>query len=278
MNGKTVVVTGTSNGIGFVTALELARMGARVLMVVRNEQKGKATLEAIKKQTGQKAEMFLADLSLINQTRRVATEISAAAPKIDVLVNNAGGIFMERLETREGLEMTFALNHMAYFALSTLLLENLKAASNARIVNVSSDGHKTAKIDWDDLQAKQKFNLSAVYGNSKLMNLLFSNELARQLEGTGVTSNALNPGMVATGIGQNAKGVWKLLIGLAKPFFLTPERGAGTSIYLASSKEVHGVTGKYWDKKQPVQPSAAALDQNLQKRLWLESEKIMTRF
>jgi NAD(P)-dependent dehydrogenase (short-subunit alcohol dehydrogenase family) len=275
MKGKTVVVTGASNGIGFITALELARLGARVLIVVRNAQKGQATLEAIKKQTGQTAELFLADLSLVAQTRRVAAAIKAAAPTIDVLVNNAGGLFMERLETSEGLEMTFALNHMGYFALTTLLLDHLKATTNARVVNVSSDGHKTAKIDWDDLQAKQTFNLSAVYGNSKLMNLLFSNELARQLEGTGVTSNALNPGMVATGIGQNVKGVWKLLIGLAKPFFLTPERGAQTSIYLASSQEVQTATGLYWDKNRPIQPSAAALDQTHQKRLWLESEKIM---
>jgi NAD(P)-dependent dehydrogenase (short-subunit alcohol dehydrogenase family) len=277
MKGKTIVVTGASNGIGFITALELARMGARVLIVVRNEQKGKATLEAIRKQTGQTPELFLADLSLVSQVRRVAEEIKAAAPKIDVLVNNAGGIFMERIETSEGLEMTFALNHMAYFALTTLLLENLKAAPHARVVNVSSDGHKTAQIPWDDLQAQHKFNISLVYGNSKLMNLLFSNELARQLEGTNITSNALNPGMVATGIGQNVKGVWKLLIGLAKPFFLTPKRGAETSIYLASSQDVQSTTGMYWDKKRPIQPSTTALDQTAQKRLWLESEMIMAK-
>ncbi len=275
MNGKTVVVTGASNGIGAVTALELARKGARVLIVVRNEQKGKAVLEQIKTQTGQSAELFLADLSLIKETRRVAEEISRAAPSIDVLVNNAGGIFTERLETSEGLEMTFALNHMAYFAMTSILLPNLKAASNARIVSVSSNAHTMARILWDDLQAKNKFNGTIAYGNSKLMNLLFSNELARQLEGTGITSNALHPGVVSTGFAQNATGAWKWFFTLAKPFLITPEKGAETSIHLASSKEIASATGLYWDKKRPVQPSAAALDQTSQKHLWLESERIM---
>ncbi len=275
MNGKIVVVTGASNGIGAVTALELARMGARVLLVVRNEQKGKLVLEQIKNQTGQNAELFLADLSLVGQTRRVAEEISRVAPVIDVLVNNAGGIFTERLETKEGLEMTFALNHMAYFALTTLLLPNLKAAKNARVVSVSSNAHNMARIRWDDLQAKEKFNGTTAYGNSKLMNLLFSNELARQLEGTGMTSNALHPGVVSTGFAQNATGAWKWFFGFAKPFLITPEKGAETSIYLASSHEIESATGMYWDKKRPVQPSAAALDQTSQKHLWLESEKIM---
>ena len=275
MNGKTVVVTGASNGIGFMTALELARLGARVLMVVRNEAKGKASCEEIKKQTGVTPELFVADLSLVAQARRVAEEIGLAAPKIDVLVNNAGGIFTERLETSEGLEMTFALNHMAYFVLTTALLDNLKAAGSARVVSVASNAHNMARIRWDDLQAKQKFNGSVAYGNSKLMNILFSNELSRQLEGTGVTSNSLHPGVVATGFAQNATGVWKWFFSLAKPFLITPEKGAQTSIYLASSKEIESATGLYWDNKRPVQPSAAGLDQTSQKHLWLESERIL---
>ena len=275
MQRKTAVVTGASNGIGFITALELARQGARVLMVVRNESKGQASLNMIKAQTGQTPELFVADLSLVAQARRVAEEISLAAPKIDVLVNNAGGIFTERLETSEGLEMTFALNHMAYFALTTALLDNLKAAGSARVVSVSSNAHTMAQLRWDDLQAKQKFNGTVAYGNSKLMNILFSNELARQLEGTGMTSNALHPGVVATGFAQNATGAWKWFFSLAKPFLITPEKGAQTSLYLASSKEIEGATGLYWDKKRPVQPSSAALDQTSQKHLWLESERIL---
>jgi NAD(P)-dependent dehydrogenase (short-subunit alcohol dehydrogenase family) len=276
MIGKTVVVTGASNGIGFITALELARLGARVLMVVRNEAKGKASLEQIKKQTGQTPELFVADLSLVAQTRRVANQISAAAPKIDVLVNNAGGIFTERLETSEGLEMTFALNHMAYFVLTTALMDNLKASGAARVVSVASNAHNMARLRWDDLQAKEKFNGSVAYGNSKLMNILFSNELSRQFEGTSMTSNSLHPGVVATGFAQNASGAWKWFFTLAKPFLVTPEKGAQTSIYLASSKEIESATGLYWDNKRPLQPSAAALDQTSQKHLWLESERILT--
>ena len=275
MTGKTVVVTGASNGIGFITALELARLGARVLMVVRNEAKGKASCEEIKRQTGSSPELFVADLSLVAQARRVAEEIKAAAPKIDVLVNNAGGIFTERLETSEGLEMTFALNHMAYFVLTETLLENLKAAGSARVVSVASNAHNMARIRWDDLQLKQKFTGSVAYGNSKLMNILFSNELSRRLEGTGITSNALHPGVVATGFAQNASGAWKWFFSLAKPFLVTPEKGAQTSIYLAVSKEIESATGLYWDNKRPIQPSAAALDQTSQKHLWLESERIL---
>jgi NAD(P)-dependent dehydrogenase (short-subunit alcohol dehydrogenase family) len=275
MTGKTVVVTGASNGIGFVTALELARLGARVLMVVRNETKGRASLEEIKRQTGQTPELFVADLSLVAQTRRVAKEISAATLKIDVLVNNAGGIFTERIETSEGLEMTFALNHMAYFVLTTTLLENLRAAGSARVVSVASNAHNMAQLRWDDLQLKQKFSGSVAYGNSKLMNILFSSELARQLEGTALTSNALHPGVVSTGFAQNATGAWKWFFTLAKPFLITPEKGAQTSLYLASSQETNGMTGLYWDKKRSVQPSPAALDQTSQKHLWLESERIL---
>jgi NAD(P)-dependent dehydrogenase (short-subunit alcohol dehydrogenase family) len=275
MTGKTVVVTGASNGIGLITALELAKLGARVLMVVRNEAKGRASCEEIRDKTGVTPELFVADLSLMAQARRVAAEISVAAPRIDVLVNNAGGIFTERLETSEGLEMTFALNHMAYFVLTTALLDNLKAAGSARVVSVASNAHSMARIRWDDLQAKQKFNGSVAYGNSKLMNILFSNELSRQLEGTGVTSNSLHPGVVATGFAQNASGAWKWFFSLAKPFLVTPEKGAQTSIYLASSKEIESATGLYWDNKRPVQPSAAALDQTSQKHLWLESERIL---
>lgn len=270
-----MVVTGASNGIGLITALELAKLGARVLMVVRNEAKGRASCEEIRGKTGVTPELFVADLSLMAQARRVAAEISVAAPRIDVLVNNAGGIFTERLETSEGLEMTFALNHMAYFVLTTALLDNLKAAGSARVVSVASNAHSMARIRWDDLQAKQKFNGSVAYGNSKLMNILFSNELSRQLEGTGVTSNSLHPGVVATGFAQNASGAWKWFFSLAKPFLVTPEKGAQTSIYLASSKEIESATGLYWDNKRPVQPSAAALDQTSQKHLWLESERIL---
>ena len=275
MNDKTVVVTGASNGIGLITALELAKQGARLLMVVRNKQKGMATVESIKQQTGQTPELFIADLSLVSQTRRVAAEISLAAPKIDVLVNNAGAMFTQRSETSEGLEMTFALNHMAYFVLTNALLDNLKAAPQARIVNVSSEAHRQGKINWDDLQAKQKYSAFGVYGTSKLHNILFSSQLARRLEGTGIVSNALHPGVVATGFAAENSGVIGFIFKLIRPLMITPEKGAATTIHLASSQEVQGITGKYWNNKRATQASGAALDQSAQQRLWLESERIL---
>lgn len=265
---KTAVVTGASNGIGMVTALELDRQGYKVLFVVRNREKGQAVLERCKN-----AQMFVADLSLVRETLRVAEEMKQAAPQIDVLVNNAGAIFQNRLETTEGLEMTFALNHMGYFALTTALMPHF--AQGVRVVSVSSDAHRTGAIIWDDLQAKRKYEGFAAYCRSKRMNVLFANELARRLEGRGV-SNSLHPGVVATGFAAESKGFIGMLFKLIRPTMITPEQGAKTMLYLASSPEVAGATGLYWDKSRPVKASAAALDITAQKHLWLESEKIVT--
>jgi retinol dehydrogenase 12 len=264
---KTAVVTGASNGSGLVTAVALDRLGYRVLMAVRNRQKGQAVLERCKN-----AQLFVADLSLVRQTLQVAEEIKAAAPQIDVLVNNAGAIYNQRLETPEGLEMTFALNHMGYFVLTTALMPNF--AQGVRVVSVSSDAHRTGAIVWDDLQARRKYDGFAAYCRSKAMNVLFSNELARRLGERG-TSNALHPGVVATGFAAESKGFIGTLFKLIRPLMVTPEKGAETMLYLASSPDVAGATGLYWDKKRPVKAAPAVLDQTAQKHLWVESEQIV---
>ena len=278
LEGKTVLVTGATNGIGKVTALELARLGARVLIVGRDPQRGRAALEEIRAQTGNtKLELLLADLSLMSETRRLAREVTAITSSLDVLVNNAGAIFTTREETSEGLEKTFALNHMSYFLLTNLLLESLKASREARVVNVSSDAHRIAPVNFEDLQARNGFNSMRVYGQSKLMNVLFSNALARRLEGTGVTSNALHPGVVATGFAQGSSGVWNWVFKLLRfvpGAMVTPQQGARTSVYLASSDAVRGVTGLYFNNARPVTPSPAALEITTQDRLWLESERL----
>ena len=278
MTGKTVLVTGATNGIGKITALELSKMGARVLLVARDPSKGAATIDEIKRAVPDaNLELLLADLSLMSDTRKLAEEVKAKVGALDVLVNNAGAIFTERKVTSEGLEQTFALNHMNYFLLTNLLLEQLKAAPAARVVNVSSEAHRFGRVNFDDLQSLKSFAGMNVYGNSKLMNVLFSNALTRRLEGTKVVTNALHPGVVATGFAQSSAGPWKWMFDLLRFIpgaMITPERGAETSVYLASSDAVQGVTGAYWNNKRIAKASASSQDRDVQERLWLESQRI----
>ena len=278
MTGKTVLVTGATNGIGKITALELAKMGARVLLVARDPSKGAATLEEIKRVVPDaNLELLLADLSLMADTRKLADEVKSKVAALDVLVNNAGAIFTERKVTSEGLEETFALNHMNYFLLTNLLLGELKDAPAARIVNVSSEAHRYGRVNFDDLQSLKGFSGMSVYGTSKLMNILFSNALVRRLEGTRVVTNALHPGVVATGFAQSSTGPWKWLFGLLRYIpgaMIPPERGAETSVYLASSSEVEGVTGAYWSNKRLTKAASVTQDRDVQERLWLESTRI----
>jgi NAD(P)-dependent dehydrogenase (short-subunit alcohol dehydrogenase family) len=277
MAGKTVLVTGSTGGIGKVTALELARMGANVCIVARNKAKGEAVLEEIKKATGNaQIELFVGDLSGINDVRRVAQEFKAKHPKLHVLVNNAGGVFDTRQTTTDGLEYTFAFNHLAYFLLTNLLLETLKASAPSRVVNVSSAAQANGKIDFDDLMNEKRYSAFGAYSASKLANVMFTYALARRLKATGVTVNALHPGVVGTNFGSNAKSaLWRGVASLAKAFSMPPERGAETSVYLASSSEVEGVSGKYFDKKKAVASSAASQDEAAQERLWAESAKLV---
>ncbi len=276
MTGKTVLITGATNGIGKIAALELARMGASVALVARNQAKGQAVLDEIKRVTNNsKLELFIADLSSMADVRQLAEDFAAEHGTLDVLLNNAGAFYSERKLSKDGLEMTFALNHMSYFLLTNLLLPVLKATPNSRVVSVSSAAHTSGKLYFANLQGEQKFNGWKAYSDSKLENALFTFALARCLEGTGVTANCLHPGFVKTSFGEGNSGFFAMVLGVAKNLFaISIEAGAQTMIHLASSPDVAGVTGKYFDKSKIASSSAASLDQAVQEQLWVHSEKI----
>jgi NAD(P)-dependent dehydrogenase (short-subunit alcohol dehydrogenase family) len=268
MAGRVCVVTGATSGIGRVTALGLARLGATVVACGRDEARTRATVEALRRESGNPAvEYALADLTDQAQVRAMAAEIAGRHPRLDVLINNAGGFFMRRRESVEGVEMTLALNHLAPFLLTNLLLDRLQASAPARVVNVSSDMHRNVTLDLDDLQMTTSYRGTAAYGRAKLALVLFTYELARHLEGSGVTANALHPGFVATGIGLPA-----LLEPLLKPLMRlvarSPEEGARTSLYLATSPQVAGVTGAYYIDEQAVDSAPLTYDEDLARRLW----------
>ena len=278
MKGKTIVATGATSGIGEVAALELARMGARVVIVARDEGRAKATMRKLESAApGLGHRVHLADLSSMAEARRVGAAIAGSEPRIDVLLNNAGAMFAERRLTTEGLELTFALNHMAYFVLTQALRERLVASASARIVSTASNAHQGASLDFNDLQSAKGYSGFKVYGRSKLANILFTRELARRLAGTGVTANCLHPGFVATRFGDSAGGWTSRLIPLAKAFALSPEKGADTIVYLASSPEVDKETGEYFVKRKITAPSLAARDDAAAKRLWEASEALAGR-
>jgi retinol dehydrogenase-12 len=275
MQDKICLVTGATSGIGRVTAQALAQQGATVVIAARHPERGAATVRQITQETGNsQVELLIADLSVQAQVRQLAEEFQHRFARLDVLVNNAGALFTKRLPSAEGLEMTFALNHLNYFLLTNLLLDTLKASAPARIVNVSSDAHRRTRIDFADLQGEHRYNGWRAYCQSKLANLLFTYELARQLETTGVTANAMHPGFVATGFGRNNRGLFALFIRLAQLTALSPEQGAETLIYLAASPEVDGVTGTYVVKKRAVKSSRESYDQAAAQRLWQLSAEL----
>jgi NAD(P)-dependent dehydrogenase (short-subunit alcohol dehydrogenase family) len=280
MSGKTAIVTGGNSGIGLETAVALAEHGARVLITARDAERGKAALDVIKARSGSDdVELVLFDLASLASVREGAAEILSRCPRIDVLVNNAGLVLTSRSETSDGFESTFAINHLGPFLLTNLLLDRIKASAPARIVNVSSTAHNAARrgIDFDDLNATGGYRGMQVYGASKLANILFTTELARRLEGTGVTANSLHPGTVRTGYGKggDTTGILRVGIAIASPFFLSPEKGARTSVFLASSPEVEGVTGKYFVKCKARPPSKAAQDKDAARQLWEVSEQMV---
>jgi retinol dehydrogenase 12 len=269
MDGKTCLITGATSGIGKETAVALARLGARVVLIGRDAGRTRATADWITGQAGAEPVAFLvADLSSQAEVRRVARDFRDKYARLDVLVNNAGAIFTRRETTVDGFERTWALNHLAYFLLTHELLDLLKAGAPARIVSVASTMHTGGVIDFDNLQGETSYGGVSAYSRSKLANVLFTYALARRLEGTGVTANCLHPGGVATGFGHNRPGIIDLVLRLAKPFLLTAERGAATSIYLASSPEIEGVTGTYFARCKPARSSTASHDHALQERLW----------
>jgi NAD(P)-dependent dehydrogenase (short-subunit alcohol dehydrogenase family) len=268
------MVTGATSGIGKVTARELSKQGAVVVIVGRSGQRAEATAAEIRAAGGEQVEIMLADLTSMVSIRALAQDFRAKYTRLDVLVNNAGAVFTSRQTSPDGLEMTFALNHISYFLLTYLLRDVLTATPGARVVNVSSDAHYGGKINFDDLQPTRGYSGFGVYANTKLMNVLFTYELARQLEGSGVTANALHPGLVATNFSRNNGWLMNLFWSMISPFALSVEQGAQTSLYLASSPEVEGVSGQYFDKRAPKRSSADSYNRETQRRLWQVSEQL----
>ncbi len=273
--GKHCMITGASSGLGKVTAIELARMGARLTLVCRNRARGEAIVAEIRHRTGNDAvTLMLADLSVQQSIRELAAALLADREPLHVLVNNAGVFNLRRELTADGIEAVFAVNHLSYFMLTMLLLERLRQSAPARIVNVASAAHRHGTIDFDDLGGARRFRPMRIYAQSKLANILFTYELARRLEGSGVSVNCAHPGGVATGLGANNGALAKLLMPLIGLFMRSPERGAVTQIYLASSAEVEGVSGQYFVDCKPARSSAQSYDLALARRLWEVSERM----
>ena len=279
MAGRTCLVTGANSGIGKETALGLARLGARVVLVCRNAQKGALALSEIHRASGSTPpELLIADLSSLASVRTLAAQVQQRCPRLDVLINNAGAAVPSRTLSADGIEMTLAANHLGPSLLTLLLLDRLKASTPSRIVNVSSDAHRNARLDMDDLQfARRKYNALAAYGQSKLLMNAFTFELARRLEGTGVTANCLHPGVVATNIWPpDAPWYFKLAVAAIKPFMLNARRGAEVSLYVAGSPDVAGVTGQYFVKSKVAESSPLSRDPKVMADVWQWTEQTIT--
>jgi len=275
MNGKTVLITGANQGIGKASAIALGKMGAKLVLVCRNEVKAREAIVDIEKAGVKNVELIVGDLGSQADVRRVAAEFLAKHDRLDVLLNNAGLIVPSRRTTADGIEETLAINHLGPFLLTNLLLDVLKKTPNARVVTVSSRAHRGGRMHWDDLQLAHGYSVMKAYAQSKLCNILFTRELAKRLEGTGVTANCLHPGVIASGFGQTYGGALSVIIKLAKPFLATTEDGAKTQVWLSSSPEVEGVTGKYFEKCAEAKPTKYALEEAAPARLWEISEKLV---
>ncbi len=275
MLGKICLITGANSGIGFETALGLAEMGASVVMACRNETKGKEAQERIKTKTGNvSVDLMTVDLSSQNSIRTFAGDFKERYKSLNILINNAGGINSKKKMTEEGYEVTFAVNYLAPFLLTNLLIPVLKKGAPSRIINVSSEAHFFGKIDFKNFQGEKGYNVMSSYANAKLALILFTNELAGRLEGSGITVNSLHPGFVSSNFGKSEGLVYKVGISLLKPFTISSVKGAATSIYLASSPEVEAVTGKYFDKSNERSSSGRSYDVETSKKLWEISEKM----
>jgi NAD(P)-dependent dehydrogenase (short-subunit alcohol dehydrogenase family) len=272
MKGKTVVITGATSGIGQVAAEQLAARGGRMILIARDDGRAKAALDRLRSTApGLDHAVYLADLSVVSETKRVAAEIASQRQPVDVLINNVGAMFSKRSLTRDGLERTFATNHLSYFVLTLGLLDALAAAPSARIVNTASAAHAKASLDFEDLQSARRYSAFDVYGKSKLCNILFTRELARRLQTRGIVANCLHPGFVATRFGDQSGGLLSLGVRFAKLFAISPEKGARTIIYLASAPEAAHISGKYFFDLKPIDPSDAAQDDSAAALLWSKS-------
>ncbi|HEV7159144.1 MAG TPA: SDR family NAD(P)-dependent oxidoreductase [Caulobacteraceae bacterium] len=273
MQGKTVVITGATSGIGEVAAETLAARGARIVFTARDEARAQATLRRLAAVNPAVAHDFvLADLSVLAAMKTAGAALAAKAGRIDVLINNAGAIFDHREVTADRLEKTFALNHMAYFVVTWTLRPNL--AQRARIISTASGAHRYGRLDFGDLQSQRRFSALEAYGRSKLCNIAWTYALSRRLAETGITANCFHPGGVNTRFGADTRGLQSLLLRFAQRFMLTPAQGADTLIWLASAREVGGRTGGYWVRRRLSQPSAAARDPEVVAHLWAESARI----
>jgi len=276
MNNKTILITGASAGIGLHSAIGLAKLGAKIVMVGRDEKRTAQAVELVKSQTGNQAISYLlADLSSLQEVRRLAQEFKEKHNQLDVLLNNAGAIFLWRKVSVDGYEMSLALNHLNYFLLTDLLLDMLKSAPAGRVVNVASNAHYRGHIDFDDLQSERWYNGMRTYSMSKLMNVMYTYELSRRLQGTHVTANCLHPGFVASQFAWNNGWIVRLGISLITGR-ISVEDGAKCPIYLASAPDVEGVSGKYFNyNMQERRSNEESYDQNIAKRLWAESERLV---
>lgn len=275
LEGKTILVTGATSGMGIVTARQLAERGATVVLVGRSAEKTQATVREIQRRVpASTVRSLVADLTSLAQVRALAQAYRDSYPRLDVLVHNAGAMYGTRQLSSDGLEMTFALNVFAPFLLTQLLLDTLKASAPSRVITVASALHAGQQVPFDDLTHQQGYKLLKVYGESKLVAIMWTYALARRLEGTGVTANALHPGVVATHFGKDAGGIWPVMLSVLAPFALSPEKGARTAMYLASSPEVANVSGQYFIKCKPVPSSKASYEVAAQERLWALSERV----
>jgi len=276
MAGKTVLVTGGSGGIGRATALGLARMGAHVAITGRDRERTEGAADELRRAGGGQVDLFVADLSSQAEVRRLADEVLQNLSRIDVLINNVGGYWNTRHVTADGLERTFALNHLAPFLLTSLLLDRLKQSAPARVVTVASNAQGMGRIDFDDLQAERSYSGARAYNQSKIANVLFTYELARRLQGTSVTANALYPGVVSTSFGaEDPGGVQRLFVPFMRPFMKTPDKGAATSIHLASARDLEQVTGRFFANSKAKRSVDRSYDEAAAARLWQVSADLV---
>ena len=275
MKGKVCLVTGANSGIGKEAALGLARVGATVVIVARNRKKGEATVSEIRQATGnQNVNLIVADLSSMMSVRGLASTFLGEYPKLHVLINNAGTYLPKRITTADGYEAVFATNHLGHFLLTSLLLDLLKSSAPSRIINVTSEAHRGAEIDFEDLMQEKKYSAFKAYHQSKLANVLFTYQLAKVLEGTGVTVNCLHPGVVRTGFGKDMGGLFSISVKLAGPFMMSPAKAAQALVYMASAPELENVSGKHFAKGKEKESSRESHDMHAAERLWQVSEDL----